>query len=237
MCGRYSNHAEFSEIRLELKVEREALFREFRPTYNISPSHGPGYEQLIVVQGKDGVRELRLARWWLIPGFWKKAFKELPTAFNARAEDLSSKPFWKSAFQQRRCLVPATGWREFHGPAKKKQPYHFHLHGEVFAFAGLWSTWYGPNHEKIDSFAIVTVPATANAATIHPRMPLVVPKTHYDSWLDAGAEPARALELICTAATTLPVELYPSNPVANRSGFEGVEAIERVPDPPSTPHD
>ena len=86
--------------------------------FNIAPSHGPGFEQLIVVQKEDR-RVLRLARWWMIPGFWTKPLRELPTSFNARAEDVADKPFFRAAFASHRCLVPATGWREFKPEGKK----------------------------------------------------------------------------------------------------------------------
>jgi putative SOS response-associated peptidase YedK len=228
MCGRYTNHAAFSEIKLAFRVDRVKGGREYRPSYNISPTHGAGYEQAIVVRDAEGHRELRLARWWFIPSFWKKPLKELPTAFNARAEDLASKAFWKQAFRQQRCLVPATGWREFRALDKRhKQPYHFHQHGHCFAFAGLWSTWHSPAGDVVDSFAIVTTEASGLAKPIHSRMPVVLPDAMHEQWLDPHAD---ASAVLAEAMATSPpgFEVYPSNPVANKSGFEGVEAIERV---------
>jgi putative SOS response-associated peptidase YedK len=127
--------------------------------------------------------------------------------------------------------VPATGWREFRpsgAGAKTKQPYHFHLQGELFAFAGIWSTWRAPTGEAVDSFAILTTEANAIAKAVHSRMPVVLPKTSYDAWLDGNRDPAPILNEALAAGTDLGIEIYPSNPVANKSGFEGVEAIERV---------
>ncbi|HEX2878821.1 MAG TPA: SOS response-associated peptidase [Polyangiaceae bacterium] len=243
MCGRYTNHAAFSEIQLEFRIDEAKASRDYRASYNISPSYGAGFEQAIVVQSVGG-RELRLARWWFIPWFWKKPLKELPTAFNARAEDLESKAFWKEAFRSRRCLVPATGWREFRpstlrprsGPAalsaqsskKAKQPYHFHLQGGLFAFAGIWSTWQSPEGTAIDSFAIITTEANAVAKPVHSRMPVVLPKASYDAWLDPRHDPAAVLAEAIAAGTELGIDIYPSNPIGNKSGFEGVEAIERI---------
>jgi putative SOS response-associated peptidase YedK len=35
--------------------------------------------------------------------------------FNARAEEVRSKPMYRESFKTRRCIVPATGYSEFTG--------------------------------------------------------------------------------------------------------------------------
>jgi putative SOS response-associated peptidase YedK len=232
MCGRFSQEAELSEIKLELKIEQLEIFREFRPLYNIAPSYGPGAEQMFVVQSREGKRALRSGRWWFIPHFWSKPLKTLPAAFNARAEDLGQKPFWRNAFKQYRCLVPATGWREFkamsEGTSKRKQPYQFRLERQVFAFAGLWSRWTSPEGEVVDSFAIVTTEPSAQAAQYHDRMPLVLPPDLYAGWLDPEADAAALLQEACARSERMPLEVYPSDPRGNDVRFEGPEVVARV---------
>jgi putative SOS response-associated peptidase YedK len=231
MCGRFSQEAELSEIKLELNVERLELFREFRPLYNIAPSYGPGVEQAFVVQTRDAKRALRLGRWWMIPHFWAKPLKSLPSAFNARAEDLEQKPFWRQAFQQHRCLVPATGWREFKAEGKRKQPYQFRLERHVFAFAGLWSRWTSPDGEVVDSFAVVTTLPNATAAQYHDRMPLVVPPELYARWLDPQADAAQVLAEAQARSAELTLDVYPTDPRGNNVRFEGPEVVARLPAP------
>lgn len=161
MCGRFSRVAELSEIKIQLKVEQLELLRELAPLYNIAPSYGPGHEQPFVFQSRDGERVLRAGRWWMIPSFWTKPLKQLPAAFNARAEDVASRPLWRRSFEKHRCLVPATGWREFVANGKKKQPYQFKPRDSaLFTFAGVWSRWTSPEGEVVDSFAI-TQPSPA----------------------------------------------------------------------------
>lgn len=71
------------------------------------------------------MRELIEMRWGLIP-FWSKPDAKLPMMINAKAETVSSKPSYRSAFKSRRCLVPASGYYE-----RKKlaggtnQPFYF----------------------------------------------------------------------------------------------------------------
>jgi putative SOS response-associated peptidase YedK len=44
-------------------------------------------------------RELARTRWGLVPSWWSKPLKELKLAtFNARAETVAKKPFFRSAF-------------------------------------------------------------------------------------------------------------------------------------------
>jgi putative SOS response-associated peptidase YedK len=225
MCGRYSDGAELNEIRLAFSVDQLELFREWKPTYNITPSYGPGVEQLVVVRTTENRRALRLARFWLIPPSWPKALKELPTSFNARSEEVAQKPFWRAAFAAHRCLVPATGWREFQGQPGKKQPFHFHFGHRLFAFAGLHSTWISPEGEAVDSFAIVTTEPSAAAAKIHDRMPLVLGPEHHAEWLGPG-DGAAVLARARAESLSSPVEIYPSNPIGNSGRFEGPEVLE-----------
>jgi len=228
MCGRFTVYGEVSEIKIAVSAQVELLFRPWTPRYNIAPSAGPGHEQLIAVTEADGSRALRLARWWFVPPKWPKPLNKLPTTFNARAEEISQKPLWKSAIKAGRCLVPATGWREFVGTAGKKQPYHFHFERDpIFAFAGIKSTWTSPEGEAVDTFAILTTEANDVVKPIHDRMPLVVPSSMYDLWL-SNDDPLKALDQIITQNRQLPLLVYPSDPVANDTRFEGAATIRRV---------
>jgi len=226
MCGRFSNAGEFSQLRVKFDARAE-LFRDWVPRYNISPSYGPGFE-VPIVRLEGGERVARLARWWLIPSWWKKELRALPTAFNARGEELTQKPFFRSAFASRRCIIPATGWREFVGPPKKKQPHHFHFGHQLFGFAGLFETWVSPEGEAVDSCSIVTMAPTAQAAAIHDRMPLVLAPELYGQWLDPKADGGGALRDAMARVEAMPLEIYASNPVGNSTKFEGADAVERT---------
>jgi len=233
MCGRYTNETEFSQIRLLFQAT-DRTFRPWTPKLNISPSSGPGFEQLIITVDRPGTRQIRLARFWLIPSFWSKPLAALPTSFNARSEDLTRRRLWQGPYEHSRCLVPATGWREFVGTSTPKQPYHFRLPipeagaPQPFAFAGLASTWTSPEGEVVDSFAILTTAPSEQARAIHDRMPLVMPAELEEAWLfdDEGRD--RVLESARRAALTLELEVFPSDPVANNVHYEGPSAVRRI---------
>ena len=238
MCGRYSLASdEFSELMLEFQLELFAApafasapaptpaawpgAPALRARYNIAPTWAPGHEPPIVIETARG-RELAAARWWLIPSGWERPLKRLPTSFNARAEELSNKRFWSRSFDARRCLVPATGWREFSGASK--QPHHFHFEHRVFAFAGVWDEWAGPDGQCVRSFAIVTVPANDVVRPVHDRMPLRVEPAQYAAWLDTTRAGADALAEVRAAAPPLPSR-YESDPSGNDVRREGPGVI------------
>jgi putative SOS response-associated peptidase YedK len=104
---------------------------------------------------------------------------------------------FKPSFQNRRCLVPATGFYEWSPKTSPKQPYYFYEPGyPLFAFAGLWDIW-----EKeagiILSFTIITKEAEESVKPIHDRMPVVLNKEHYEFWLAEALLPDKSPSLTC----------------------------------------
>jgi putative SOS response-associated peptidase YedK len=65
------------------------------------------------VTERDGTRELVPMRWGLVPSWWKKTAKETPSAFNARAETVATKPMFRVAYKRHCCLIPASGCYEW----------------------------------------------------------------------------------------------------------------------------
>ena len=60
---------------------------------------------------------------------------------NARAETVAEKPSYRTAFQKRRCLIPATGFFEWKRVNGGKQPYNIHIgEGNLFASPGCGNT-------------------------------------------------------------------------------------------------
>jgi putative SOS response-associated peptidase YedK len=226
MCGRYSNAAEFSEIRLVFHAASPKALG-FLPRLNIAPTFEAGWEVPIVQRGPKGEPELELARFWFIPPGFRRALSELPSTFNARSETVFEKVTFKRAAEESRCLVPATGWREF----QSRQPYHFvptskaHLASqELFAFAGVASTWHAPDGSKVRSFAILTTEPTPPANEIHDRMPLVLPVHLYEEWL-SGPGGKETLENARAEAKTLTLSIFPTDRAANNPKYEGPLAI------------
>lgn len=130
--------------------------------------------------------------WGLIPNFAKDNTIRKNT-LNARIETLDEKPAFREALQNR-CLVIATGYYDWHWndeQGKTKQKYLIHsANNEIFAFAGIYTTWTDPQtSEIIKSYAIVTSPANKTMAYIHNsklRMPVMLNKGDEAAWLDSS---------------------------------------------------
>jgi putative SOS response-associated peptidase YedK len=142
---------------------------------------------------------------------------------NARAETVEHSAAFRTAFRQRRCLIPADGFFEWQAAGKKKQPYHFTMRGrEPFGIAGLWEYWRS-GAEDIVSCALLTTCANAVVGRVRDRMPVILPPWAFDRWPAPGpADPAelRALlrrypaeEMIAT-----PVGVRVNNPRVDDAG-------------------
>jgi putative SOS response-associated peptidase YedK len=181
MCGRARLSTDFSEIRIAFRIPPERPTPNFAPTYNLAPT-----DPIPIVRRDpdDGLRQLEVVRWGLIP-YWAKDIKIGYSTINARCEDIETKPAFREAFRQRRCLVPLDGfyeWKKLGG--KDKRPYAIALKtGGLMAMAGLWETWRSPAGETVRSATIVTCAPNGLVAELHDRMPVVLPPSVWSTWL------------------------------------------------------
>lgn len=188
MCGRYA-----STLPPEMMQELFKLLNhiEMVPRYNIAPT-----QPVAAIWDAAGRREAHFARWGLVP-HWVKDPREFPLLINARAETMSGKPAFRDALKNGRCILPASGYYEWHtNPDKSKQPYYITMaDDQPMALAGLYSTWAGPGGEEVDSVATITVPTNGQLAEIHDRMPVILRGAEIDEWLDRGVNAKRARQL------------------------------------------
>lgn len=178
MCGRYDNLIAREAYEELFGVERLPEWN-FPPRYNVAPTDRI---PIVRIDPRDGVLELTLARWGLIP-FWMKEKPKVPH-INARAETIDKMRLFREAFAKRRCLIPATGFYEWEKRADGRQPYRFMMADlEPFAFAGLWE-YARIDGEPILSATIIVTDANALVDPIHDRMPVILAPGDYSRWLD-----------------------------------------------------
>jgi SOS response associated peptidase (SRAP) len=85
------------------------------PPHNLGQRYnGRPTAPIDVVTERDGKRELVPMRWGLVPRWWSKTIKDVKVAtFNARAETVETKPFFRDGFKRTRCLISVSGYYEW----------------------------------------------------------------------------------------------------------------------------
>lgn len=227
MCGRYALTLAQGKM-AELFGLPETL--DIVPRYNIAPT-----QPVIAIWEAEARRRAHFARWGLVPG-WVKDPRSFSLLINARAESMAEKPAFRDALKHGRCVVPASGYYEWHtGPDGHKQPYYIsRADGAPLAMAGLYASWMGPNGEEIDSLATITVPANGQLSGIHHRMPAILSDAaQWDAWLDVRrVSAAEAAPLARPLADGL-LAFHPVSRRVNSARDDDPGLIEAVtPEPP-----
>jgi putative SOS response-associated peptidase YedK len=213
MCGRFNLTATPEQVKEAFKLP--SLF-DFQSSYNITP----GQDILAIVssdEATDGNQHSQAVQlyWGLIPS-WSKDRKISHNLINARAETIAEKPSFRSAFQKRRCLIPATGFFEWAQSENGKQAYHIaRPNHQVFAFAGLWEHW-EQGGETVYSCTIITTSANQLMQPIHSRMPVILDPQNYAKWLDVQSKKDDLQALLAcdaySAMDIIPVSNWVNNP-------------------------
>jgi putative SOS response-associated peptidase YedK len=228
MCGRFVSSSTSDEIAQYFDAE-PAPEAAIAPSWNVAPTN-----DIFVVLEDGGVRRVASHHWGLVP-FWAKTPAIGSKMINARAEGLADKGAFKHAFRKRRCLIPVDGfyeWRKVPGQ-KVKQPYFIaRPDGEPLAFAGLWEEWRGPERDgeqRLRSASIITTTPNELMATIHDRMPVILPPAAWDRWLDPADADLDALGKLLVPAPPEVLQLRPVSTEVNNVRNQGPHLVDEVP--------
>lgn len=216
MCRRFVLDLDWDMVAGWLGVPGDGIDHAGLP----APSHNvaPGGTVALVAAGRGGERHLAGARWSLVPPWSESADLPYPT-YNARVESIADKPTFAPSTRSMRAIIPANGYYEWKGGAKGR-PYYFHSpDGAPLAMAGLFSWWRpappaaAPTASSrtqaqarppwLLTATIVTCPAVDGPASVHNRMPLLVPEGLRDAWLDRSVDGAPMLETLVREGAVL----------------------------------
>jgi putative SOS response-associated peptidase YedK len=241
MCGRYASIKAPADLADEFRAV-DATDGAARADYNVAPT-----KQVVTVvqrhpRDADGTpdpdtveRTLRLVRWGLVPS-WAKDPKAGARMINARSESAAEKPAFRRALSSRRCLLPADGWYEWQRGPEHKQPYFTrNADGSSLAMAGIWEYW-KPKDDPENAYpdglvtaAVLTTSAVGVLAQVHDRMPLLLPPSAWDAWLDpdtpASADAVAALLAPPSAELVAGLEVLPVSPMVNNVRNNGPELL------------
>jgi putative SOS response-associated peptidase YedK len=220
MCGRFTLTADLSVLQENFPFVE--MPEGMQPRFNIAPT------QPVAVVPNDGRNRLDFFVWGLIPS-WAKDPSIGNRLINARAETLLEKPSFRNAFRRRRCLVLADGFYEWRQAERGKTPMYIRLDGgKPFAFAGLWESWNAPDGSNVLSCTIITTEPNDLMATIHNRMPVILPAQAYSTWLEAGETDTKNLIELLKPYPSTEMQAYPVSPLVNSPNNDVPEVIHPI---------
>lgn len=204
MCGRNSLYV--GGKKLEERYEA-SLDIDWSKSYNIAP----GNSQPVVK--KNSPKNLERMEWSFIPHFtdsedqsrkWRNR-----SIINARIESVQDKNTFKKSFNERKCLIPSTGFYEWKDDGKpKKTPYHIKpKKGMVFSFAGFYND---------ETFVILTKESeNSKMKDIHDRTPVILSESEEEKYLDGELSRKALEEKVIEGIETEEVSKKVNNPSNN----------------------
>ena len=145
----------------------------------------------------------RARRQWPFLMRWGFGGRDSHVVINARSETALSRPMFRDAMLERRCLVPASYYFEWQAQGKRRIRHAMTPDGPVMYMAGLYRLEPG---EPLAAFTILTQKADERIAHVHDRMPVLLPAQWAEEWLSQTADPAALLD---RARGAVAVSAYP----------------------------
>lgn len=176
MCGRYefSSEEDINEIQTILQ-EIDADFPEasFKTGEIFPTGHAPVYT------ASDGKPGLGVMQW----GFPKWDGKGV--IINAKSETAAEKRTFSRLLEEKRCVIPSTGFYEWYkkDKVKRKDKYLFQMKDSPMLYmAGLYNK-FQDGEDIRECFVIFTRAANRSIQDIHDRMPVILHKNELENWL------------------------------------------------------
>jgi putative SOS response-associated peptidase YedK len=178
-----------------------------RPSWNVPPARGiPAITERHSLtdsgeKSEDHERVLDVLRWGLVP-HWAKDPKSGYKMINARAETVTKKPAYRSAFAKHRCLIVVDGFFE----------------------------WQVPDPETmLRTCTIITTNAGADMVDVHDRMPVIIERPDFDRWLDPDQHDTEVLSKLLLPAPKGTLVRHPVDKAVNSPRNDGPMIIQHAP--------
>jgi putative SOS response-associated peptidase YedK len=225
VCGRFVQASPPGLLAAHFDVDEVVDDAEGPPSYNVAPRAAV----LTIVQ-QDGVRRLDRMRWGLVPS-WAPDLAVGDRMINARAESVLGKPAFRAAFERRRCIVPADGFYEWKATGAARQPMFLHRRdGTPLALAGIWEVWRDPDDvdaAPVRTCSIITTTANAVVAPVHDRMPVVLDRVEWSTWLAREIDDVAPLVTMLDPAPDAWLETWPVSPRVNKAEHDDPGLVDR----------
>lgn len=191
MCTRYRFTVDGTDGKMAAFIG--AMERKFPGQYQIGDI-GPGTVAPAMAERAGKIVAVAAA-------FGVPALRGRKLLLNARAETAARKPLFADGLRCRRILLPATGFYEWGGDARKTRHFFARADGRTFFLCGIRFGTGG-----LFRFVILTRPASEPVAAVHDRMPVIVGADGVRAYL---TDFAAAERLVATASPKLEKTVCP----------------------------
>jgi putative SOS response-associated peptidase YedK len=127
----------------------------------------------------------------------------------------------------KRCLVPASGFFEWKKHGSRKIPFYIHMkETPLFAIAGLYDVWYDERNEAYPTYTIITTAANNLVSPLHDRMPAILKPEDEDRWLTGSAPTSDEMKRILCPYPDGEMEAYPVSSRVNSPDADDKHLIQ-----------
>lgn len=157
---------------------------------------------------------------------WAKDKKSMN--INARSESIYEKKTFRYSFRARRCIIPINGFFEWKIEEKEKTPYFVKdTNQDYLALAGIWDEYFDFDlNIKIVTLALITCDANDKLNKIHHRMPVVLEKKDFKTWLQE--DNIKEVNDLFRIYPNEKLQLYEVNSMVNKVQYDEKKCIEKV---------
>jgi len=237
MCGRIA----IRHSRREIEESFDARFVDdsnrgpsgsaFVPRFNLAPTE---FAPVVYVsrEADSRMKDARIIT-PMVWGFIPSGEKSSRSVINARCEGIESKPLFRSEFARQRCLIAADAFYEWKRSGGVSRPYLIEMNdARPFGIAAIWKDVAG-QHPRC---CVLTTSANDLVSEIHDRMPVIILREDYATWLS----PETPLEAVRSLLRPIPADLmhiFAVSSAVNRSGYDAPDCVSPVDtsnDPPQS---
>lgn len=137
-----------------------------------------------VLVSSYGQTRLRFFKWGFVHAWARGVEAKAGKAF-ADVDQLFDYTPFQLALDERRCLIPADGFYRACSSGKDASLMKLdRKDGEMFCFAGIFAKRKTAQGQEEHSFAMLSAEAPASMQSLGLRMPLIIPKSQEQAWLN-----------------------------------------------------
>lgn len=196
-----------------------------KPNYNISPT-----QLAPVIVFENGKNTMKLMKWGFIPKGSANANSVFRyKTFNTRSETIFSKNTTQNAIRTSRCLIPANGFYEWKKTASGKQPFYIKpTDQQVFAFAGIYSSWVDPEGVEWGTYSMIVINSGATDDMTPSQLPVIVEPEFEADWLNTEVDSMSMLYRVMRTYPASNLKISKVGSAVDSMKAKGPELIEAV---------